>query len=292
MTSMQRALSMLTDVSEHRLEVLTHDQLRNLVRDLRGEAEAALTGARFSPPALAIELNVLGGQIARFVDEALPAEATGFKARVRLALLDYARQVREVELQLRAGLAPLAALDAIAKIAWHSEDEFEPVLSNADRWRIVALCRDAFAAERDAAPQYRSGTTARFNQVAQRTMAFLRYGWNVRCAVSGADLWVLDAPYAMGNATWHVSENGGEVQVRKPNTDVDVPVPYTAHGLALNAATMAYRIACVLGGREIDYDVVWPDSDFLGPEVKLSADGAEEVAATLRRLSDQAGHGR
>lgn len=34
------ALQMLADVSDHKLETLTHEQLKNLVKDLRNEARA------------------------------------------------------------------------------------------------------------------------------------------------------------------------------------------------------------------------------------------------------------
>lgn len=40
---LRNACRLVADVTDHKLEVLTHDQLRNLVRDLRGEAKTALT---------------------------------------------------------------------------------------------------------------------------------------------------------------------------------------------------------------------------------------------------------
>jgi len=39
----------------------------------------------------------------------------------------------------------LMAIRQINHIAWHSEREGSPPLSNSDRWKIVNLCRDAIA---------------------------------------------------------------------------------------------------------------------------------------------------
>ena len=45
----------------------------------------------------------------------------------------------------------LAALENVAKIAWHSENDGSPDLPNVDRWRIVNAARAAIAAARGEA---------------------------------------------------------------------------------------------------------------------------------------------
>lgn len=107
-----------------------------------------------------------------------------------------------------------------------------------------------------------------FSAVSARTLTFLRVGWNVRHADAGDGLWLLFAPYSAGNATWLLGENGGEVNLWKPNTDTHRAVPYTSDSAPLNAATMAYRIAQMLFGGSVDWQVRWPDSDFLGVAVR------------------------
>ena len=62
------------------------------------------------------------------------------------------RDLRDVLVELEQErilhAATLAALDRIAKIAWHGESAGAPDLPNADRWRIVAECREVFAQAR------------------------------------------------------------------------------------------------------------------------------------------------
>jgi hypothetical protein len=54
--------------------------------------------------------------------------------------------------------------------------------------------------------------------------------------------------------TWYLCDNGGELNVGPVNLDERMrSIPYTGHGGLVDAGTVAYRIAAVLGGEEIDY---------------------------------------
>lgn len=53
---------------------------------------------------------------------------------------------------------------------------------------------------------------------------------------------------------WFVNDNGGEFNMGRLNSgEPDIDVPYTAFGLMLDGATMAYRIRCTLDGTPIDW---------------------------------------
>ena len=61
---------------------------------------------------------------------------------------------------------------------------------------------------------------------------------------------------------WLVIDNGGELMVERVNSGKPGrAVPLTWHELPLNEATVAYRIACVLRGRDIDYRERLDDDD-------------------------------
>jgi hypothetical protein len=69
-----------------------------------------------------------------------------------------------------------------------------------------------------------------------------------------------------GYTYWFVSDNGGEFNVEPVNNPNDmVSIPTSWFGIDLDAATMAYRVACVMRGEA--YDVALrmdPDeTDFL-----------------------------
>lgn len=123
----------------------------------------------------------------------------------------------------------------------------------------------------------------RLTECAPRILAMLAYGWKVRStAASDGSLWVLHCPYAMGNATWLLSDNGGELNVEKVNSGelpVSIPFGFTAAGHRYTDATVAARIACVLNGDAIDWSEEWAD-DELAP--------APPHESTLRALSTEA----
>ncbi len=62
---------------------------------------------------------------------------------------------------------------------------------------------------------------------------------------------------------WHfVHDNGGEIMVDRVNGgELAVAVPVDSFGLALNAATVAMRIASVLRGEPLDYSERMTDDD-------------------------------
>ncbi len=68
-STLRWACGLVADISDHKLDVLMHDQLRNLVKDMRQEAQAAIA----SEPARII-VTVEGGVI-QAIDQ-IPAGVT------------------------------------------------------------------------------------------------------------------------------------------------------------------------------------------------------------------------
>lgn len=108
----------------------------------------------------------------------------------------------------------------------------------------------------------------RLTECAPRVLSMLAYGWKVgSTAAADGSLWVLHGNFAMGHATWILSDNGGELNVEKVNTGqlpVSIPFGITAAGHRYTDATVAARIACVLNGDAIDWSDEWTD-DMLTP---------------------------
>ena len=71
--------------------------------------------------------------------------------------------------------------------------------------------------------------------------------------------------------TWYLCDNGGELNVGPVNLDERMrSIAYTGRGGLLDAGTVAYRIAAVLGGAEIDYDLRRPELVSSAPEPPTS----------------------
>ena len=87
-------------------------------------------------------------------------------------------------------------------------------------------------------------------------------------------------------------ENGGEFNatVREPDGRVwepDFSVAYTTWGARINHHTMAYRILCLLGGRQIAYDIEldgWPTQRGAAVALRVVADYADLAAKNLTRV--------
>lgn len=62
-----------------------------------------------------------------------------------------------------------------------------------------------------------------------------------------------------GYAMWSIADNGGEFNVEKVNSGEIVSIPYFAFRLAVDAGTVAYRIACVVKDEPIDWSAEWSD---------------------------------
>lgn len=61
---------------------------------------------------------------------------------------------------------------------------------------------------------------------------------------------------------WWINDNGGEWNLERVNLDpLPTSIPTSWHGLPLNEATMAARVAMVLRGERIDYEERLTDSD-------------------------------
>jgi hypothetical protein len=89
-----------------------------------------------------------------------------------------------------------------------------------------------------------------------------------------------------------VHENGGEFNatVREPDGRVwepDFSVAYTMWGARINHDTMAYRILCLLGARQIDYHIdldVWPTQRGAAVALRVVADFADLAAQNLTQV--------
>ena len=89
-----------------------------------------------------------------------------------------------------------------------------------------------------------------------------------------------------------VHENGGEFNatVREPDGRVwepDFSVAYTMWSARINYYTMAYRILCLLGGRQIVYDIDldgWPTHRGAAVALRVVADHADLAAENLTRV--------
>jgi hypothetical protein len=68
-------------------------------------------------------------------------------------------------------------------------------------------------------------------------------------------------PNGMGDpGFWFITDNGGELNVERVNhADTLRSVPCTYFSMALDGSTMAYRVAMVLRGDEIDYEYRCPE---------------------------------
>ena len=89
-----------------------------------------------------------------------------------------------------------------------------------------------------------------------------------------------------------VHENGGEFNatVREPDGRVwepDFSVAYTAWSARIDEHTMAYRILCLLGGRQIAYDIDldgWPTHRGAAVALRVVAHYADLAAKNLTRV--------
>jgi hypothetical protein len=73
---------------------------------------------------------------------------------------------------------------------------------------------------------------------------------------------VIQRRYANGYDVWTLTDNGGEINVERINEpDTLRSVAATYWSAKLNAATLAYRVACAMRGDAIDYEYRLTDDD-------------------------------
>lgn len=81
---------------------------------------------------------------------------------------------------------------------------------------------------------------------------------------------------------WILTDNGGELNVERANCpETLVSIPATSLRSAIDPATMAYRVSCVIAGRAIDwlYRMDAEDVDMLVPLAAHKGFTRDKVAA-------------
>lgn len=103
---------------------------------------------------------------------------------------------------------------------------------------------------------------ARRAQLTHHVTRILARGFNidVRGNLPGGETLYLNAGQAGGFMLWSVSDNGGEFNVEKVNSNVLTSIPYIGSRTGIvDAGTVAYRIAMVIKGQKIDWSATYPD---------------------------------
>ncbi len=95
----------------------------------------------------------------------------------------------------------------------------------------------------------------RVAKFADMVACFAAYNIRIVGMHLGGSLLVQNIQHPYG-AEWFLNDNGGEFNMGRVNADdADRSAPYTAWGMLLDGATMAYRVRCIMNDEAIDYNV-------------------------------------